>query len=418
MIRFALLATLFLGLLGCNPDEPNPIFEDHSLPIVKISIDENYLWSEDSGLFAQGNGPTPNYLQDWEFPSEVQYFVDGKLQFSDKVGFRIKGKRSRHKPNKSLGLYWRAEYGNSKLKYPLFPENEVNEYKRLKLYNGGSHGADLLIRTPIITRLLIGKTTLDFSHTFPVVVYINNQYWGLYNANEMMTPHHFQYLYGDDNDSVNILLSDPFNPVIDDGIKSPWMNEVIFKFVDEDLSDDSQFEAIAEVIDIPSLIDYFVIETYAHNRDWPIFNMKWWSGNLSNKWRYIIYDLDTSFELPYAEELWIGIHFNNSKHTNPELSNGFILLDKLMENQGFQVQFFDRYLYFIDEVFTPERIEQVIDEQVFLIDREYSNHAARWDKQSESDWLQRIDELKSFNAIRREWIRPQIELWLEEAKGE
>ena len=42
----------------------------HSLPVIKITIDEKYLWSEDSGLFVVGNngaeyaGQIANYYQD------------------------------------------------------------------------------------------------------------------------------------------------------------------------------------------------------------------------------------------------------------------------------------------------------------------------------------------------------------------
>jgi|TARA_B110000093_G_scaffold59445_1_gene64319 hypothetical protein len=127
-ILIAFLAFTFLQLSSCNSDAKEiatPIFltlSDHSLPVVRITIDEKYLWSEDSGLFVVGNngaeyaGQIANYYQDWEFPSYLSYWKNGEKVFIDTVGFRIKGKGSRAKPNKSIGLYWRDKYGKGKLK--------------------------------------------------------------------------------------------------------------------------------------------------------------------------------------------------------------------------------------------------------------------------------------------------------------
>jgi hypothetical protein len=51
------------------------------------------------------------------------------LIFRHDVGFRIKGNRSREKLNKSIGLYWRENYGKDKLKYKIFPDLDVSTFK-------------------------------------------------------------------------------------------------------------------------------------------------------------------------------------------------------------------------------------------------------------------------------------------------
>ena len=73
----------------------------HSLPVIKITIDEKYLWSEDSGLFVV------DHPVQWEFPSQVIYIEEGDTIFDNALGLRLKGNSSINLPNRSMGLYWR-----------------------------------------------------------------------------------------------------------------------------------------------------------------------------------------------------------------------------------------------------------------------------------------------------------------------
>jgi hypothetical protein len=122
-----LITIFFLGstiLLSSCEKENTIIRYDHKLPIVEIDIDEKYLWSPDSGLYVIGNNGVStecassfpaNYNMKWEFPALVKYTPAGEdlPAFEEQVGFRIKGNCSREKAMKSIGLYWRSEYGNS-----------------------------------------------------------------------------------------------------------------------------------------------------------------------------------------------------------------------------------------------------------------------------------------------------------------
>lgn len=132
-IRFIILMLLGIIILFSSCEEESSVISnEHNLPVVEIDIDEKYLWSPDSGLYVIGNNgiakgcsnPFPaNYNQKWEFPAVIRYIPTGEDSpaFEEHVGFRIKGKCSRQKAMKSIGLYWRNEYGNGSLQYPLFP---------------------------------------------------------------------------------------------------------------------------------------------------------------------------------------------------------------------------------------------------------------------------------------------------------
>ena len=108
-VLIALLAFTFLQLSSCNSDDKEIEIPDtgnnHVLPIVKITIDEKYLWSEDSGLFVVDHPVL------WEFPSQVMYIEEGDTIFDNALGLRLKGNYSINLPNRSMGLYWRKKYG-------------------------------------------------------------------------------------------------------------------------------------------------------------------------------------------------------------------------------------------------------------------------------------------------------------------
>ena len=84
---------LFLIIFISCEDESIVLIEDTgTLPIVCISIDEQHLWSPDSGLYLIGSngkemcGLIANYNQKWEFPASIKLIEHGEQLFDEKVG--------------------------------------------------------------------------------------------------------------------------------------------------------------------------------------------------------------------------------------------------------------------------------------------------------------------------------------------
>ena len=106
-----------------------------TLPKLEITINEHYLWSADSGLYVVGDN-SPNWAQSWEHPGKIKLIEKNNTVFEEDVGIRIKIDRGW--AMKSFGFYFRNEYGNSQLEYPVFPEAGLNSYKRLLARNSGN----------------------------------------------------------------------------------------------------------------------------------------------------------------------------------------------------------------------------------------------------------------------------------------
>lgn len=428
--HFLFLFLPFLIIISFGSCEDNYDFDqkDHNLAVFDLTIKEKYLWSTDSGLYIVGsNGiametckTIANYNRKWEFPAVIKFREEHQLGFTDSVGFRIKGKCSRSNSMKSIGLYWREEYGNSSREYDFFPGSGILQFKRLILRNSGNDFGRTHLKDAAISQVIKDYANVDYQDYRPVVVYLNDEYWGIHNLRESITPHHFEYHYGVNNNFVDILEGSYLDPEVDDGSREEFLTEVIGFIQNYDLSINENYNYIASRIDVPSFIDLHIIQTYIYNRDWPLNNTKWWREKFSpnySKWRWILFDTDFSFELDNINKVWIGDLYNNVYHPDidyPIKAEGFFLLNELLKNAQFKEQFLNRYQFFLETVFDPDRVSAIINKLRDNIKEEYQNHQNKWNTMPYNSWLDAVDDLKSFNRKRNAKMTKIIENLLNE----
>jgi len=418
MVRFYFISILiFINFISCDSlDEVYP--SQLELPIINLTIDEYYLFSPDSGLFVIGDngitnwtGFTANYFTKWEHPAKVSFHFGNDFVSNDPIGFRVKANSGRLRPNKTLGLYWREEYGNKRLEemYSIFPGNRIGRYKRLKLDAGFEISHNIIVES-----IVKDMVDIEVASMRPVNLYINEDYWGLYNLRETISPHHFEYHYGVSDDSVNILQRSPASPGVDDGTRENWIKDVYSLSKRLDFRKDESLQTIGNYLDLSSTIDYFAVQTYIYNWDWPLNNMKWWNDPSSEhhkKWRFIFSDIDKSFNLEYTQHLWLGNFYVHNKPPRVDYEPGFVIFDKLMENKSFRILFFKRYLEIIDEIFAQERVERIVNNQISQLKNDYKFHYKKWGEVNPIKWELKLREIATFNKERQEWLRPKIQNW-------
>lgn len=419
-LKFILLFFCTIILISCE-EEDALIRYDHKLPVVEIEIDDYYLWSPDSGLYVIGsNGISTicnsnflaNYNQKWEFPALMRYIPQGEdlPVFEEQVGFRIKGRCSRGKAMKSIGLYWRNEYGNSKLEYPLFPGAGTDHFKRLLLRNSGNDFGLTQLKDAAVIEIFKDYARVDYQAYRPSILYLNGEYWGIHNIREMITPHHFRFNYHVDDNMVDLLEGSPMDPEVDDGSSEAFLQEVIEYIKNNDLADMQNYEVISDRIDIGNFIDYIIIETYVGNRDWPVTNSRWWRENRANgqfnKWRWIAYDHDVAFNSKYVKYVWIGDLYGEAYKS--EKNAGFFIFNNLILNEVFKQEFLSRYLFFIETVFDPDRVERIVMEMKEDLQEEYPKHQKKWHSLSKWQWESSIEEIISVNRKRNEILKEII----------
>ncbi|MFZ9045057.1 MAG: CotH kinase family protein [Cyclobacteriaceae bacterium] len=384
---------------------------------MQFETDEYYLYSPDSGLFVIGQSGVKDWKNDsgnfysrWEHPAYVQLMVDDELSIDDPVGFRIKASSGRDRPNKTLGLYWRESYGQKRVDETfLFEEYPLDRFKRIKLDAGAT-----IFRNMVVEAIARNQLAFEVAQMRPIHLFINDNYWGLYNMEETISPHHFDYKYGVDDDLVNILWWDSEAPLIDDGTSEYWNNEVLSRINNLDFNLDASVDELALYVDLQSLIDYFIFETYIFNWDWPVNNMKWWNApdnSAYKKWKFILNDTDFACYPKNVEKLWLGSFYRNSDNVRLEYASGFIVFDALMQNERFRNRFFSRYL---EVTFEPNRVQQIIEDYIAMLEGEYRLHYLKWGGMNFNEVVEDLRDIGEFNEKRAKWIRPLILQWYNE----
>ncbi len=177
------------GLLPSEIVTHTYIFDaDFDIATLSVVTDPPNLWDPDFGIYKNYN----ERGDEWERPASIEFYEsDNSLEFSCDVGLRIHGGVTRVFPKKSLRYYFRSEYGQSTLNYRLFPNKNLNKFKRFvssaSFQDSPSHSSydtGTLMRDPLAHALgRIYHKDLSLG-TRPVALFLNGEPWGIYNAME------------------------------------------------------------------------------------------------------------------------------------------------------------------------------------------------------------------------------------------
>lgn len=279
-----------------------------------------------------GGGVDANYtMRGDEAEREVyleMFDADGGKIFSQNGGVRVTGKLSRLNNHKSLRLYARREYDteNNKFRYDFF-ENLTSEsdrtmgqeYKRLVLKNSGQDYGYAFMRTELVGRLADQAGFSDVQHVTPVCVYINGEYYGSYWLSNHYDESYFANRYGEYDGEFVVLECDDKNMTTSETStdlevsETAEYNEKYNYFSSLDLTVDANYEALQEYWDVENYLQYFAIENYVGNFDWPGNNVKTYryipgengytqESVFDGRYRMLMYDVDYGFGLLFYHE--------------------------------------------------------------------------------------------------------------------
>ena len=141
--------------------------------------------------------------KEWEREGTITYFDENHVtQFTQNVGLRIAGASTRGTPQKSFKLYGRSVY-DAQVTFPYeFFDNTT--YSSIKLRNGGSNNAGMKMLDAFVESLVEDRA-VAIQRAKPVVLFLNGEYWGLYNIRERYTSEYVQNYYGVNKDNVWIV---------------------------------------------------------------------------------------------------------------------------------------------------------------------------------------------------------------------
>lgn len=338
---------------------------DHDLPIVALS-------TEPANLFGYA-GIYENPFQVIEQPVHVEFYETDGLALSFDAGFEIFGGTSQKDPQKSFAIHLRKEYGTEEINYPLFEDNQVTTFSHFLLRTSGQDSYMTKIRDAFVHQAVKDVIDIDVMDSRPCVVYINGEYWGLYNLREKVNEDYLATHYGVDPDQVDILVWNGFAMA---GSNQAYLALVNF-VATHDMRIPENYAYVASQIDIDNLIDYLIVESYFGNTD--SGNIKFWRDQNGGQWRWVLYDMDWAlFPGTYS---WNNI----AQIFNPDGMGVADWIDttlhvNLMKNEQFREEFIKRYALYTNTYFSPERLLPIYDAMIAEIASEMPRQLERWPK--------------------------------------
>ncbi|MFO1498269.1 MAG: lamin tail domain-containing protein [Verrucomicrobiota bacterium] len=116
-----------------NPRYSATIKQDlQTIPSVSMVLDLNDLFSSSRGIYANPGQDGIN----WERPGSIELiYPDGRQGFQVNAGVRIRGgySRSTGNPKHAFRLFFREEYGDAKLRFPLFGDAGTDTFDSIDL---------------------------------------------------------------------------------------------------------------------------------------------------------------------------------------------------------------------------------------------------------------------------------------------
>jgi hypothetical protein len=380
--------------------ETNTYFidETHTVKVISIVGDE---------LPALLNGTYSSPVGSFEYFNEKNEKVD------EAVGdYNKHGNDSWAYAQRGIDYICRDEYGyDSDIDDEIFAVSDRSEFQRLILkaaandnypfQNGSAHIRDAYVHT--LSQL--ANLEMDERSYEPCVVYLNGEYWGVYELREKVDdPDFTEYYY--DQDKYDIDFIKTWGGTWQEyGSWDDWYDVKDF-IENNDMADSDNYKYVTDRFELLSLIDYIILHSYNVSSDWLNWNTAWWRGRNPNggatKWRYALWDEDATYghyinysgipdQSPFADPC-------NPEEINPDnvdFEGHVAAFKKLFDNPEFLSLYINRYADLNNTYFSCDYAIALLDSLIGNIAPEMGRHIDKWGG-TENEWKENIEEMKQF----------------------
>ena len=431
-----------------------------AIPTWSITTDLDNLFDADTGIYA-------NAVEDgieWERPASLEQLnPDGTEGFQVNAGIRIRGGVTRNPSfeKHALKFFFRSEYGDSSLEYDVFSGDPTatTSFEKIDLRTtrpSNSYIIDELSRHNQAA-LGVSATRSTWRH-----LYINGQYWGLYQPQERADANFGASYFGgvaDDYDVIKpertlALINEATDGNLDayqdlhaqalaraaDGVTPAFVDNAAYmraQGLNPDGSDNPNYETL---LDVDNLTAFMLVILHSGNDDGPInlgrfpysdpisvarlnnyFALRSRTGD--EGFRFYVHDNERTFRTNGANVDRNG-PFNHPNFEDPSsiYFNPQWLHQQLMANADYRIAFADKVqAAFADggplstAVFSAR-----IDASSAFIDQAIIAESARWGSTNflREDWLSAVSSLKNIALARESLVIGQFQNTTLELKDE
>ncbi|MGJ8696168.1 MAG: LamG-like jellyroll fold domain-containing protein [Verrucomicrobiaceae bacterium] len=443
-----------------------------SIPTWSIVTDQGNLTDPATGIYVRpGNRGIA-----WERPASLEMILppgyvspDGLTTgFQSDLGIRIRGgaSRSTSNPKHAFRMFFRRDYGNRSLNFPLFGPSGTDQFGGIDIrtaqnyswsfkspgnVNGNNDNSN---KNTFMREVFARDTQRDLGETHTrsryIHLYLNGVYWGLFMTQERAEAEFAeQYLGGNDNDYDTIKSagsSAGYSTEATDGNNADWMAgyNLAINVSKASGTNNSDYFAIQGFnssgipdplvpthIDVENLIKYIMVVFYNGSFDAPLSTFIGASNNwfaVRNRetddrgWSFFAHDMEHSLG-SYATSrqdrtgpFWFG---STADQEGFDKSNPQYIHQYLANNLEYRMKFADiiHREFFNDGVYTNQAVLARFGEREATVDQVIDAEAARWgDSKSSSnpldrtEWAAAVNQLKNWTTDRNLEVLAQLKI--------
>lgn len=264
-----------------------------AVPTMSLVMDVDDLLDPEIGIYTNAR----SHGQEWERPASLELIQpDGSAGFQVNAGVRIRGgfSRSGNNPKHAFRLFFRGEYGDAELDFPLFGDEGTDKFQKMDLrttqnYSWAFGGDDRnTFLRDIFSRDVQGQMGQEYTRGRYYHLYINGQYWGLFQTEERPEANFGASYFGGSAEDYDVVKSagssGGYANEATDGTLDAYQRLADYFYQTNGLSDrnlDDYFKAqgmnpdgtpnpeYERLLDVDNLIDYMVITYYTSDADGP-----------------------------------------------------------------------------------------------------------------------------------------------------
>ena len=403
-----------------------------AIPSISITTDLANLFDPEIGIYvnAWDDG------RDWERPCSMELIHPDKTEgFQVNAGLRIRGgfSRSDQNPKHAFRLFFRQQYGDSNLNYPLFGDEGIDSFDKIDLrtdqnyswsfrgQGGMDNGSKNTMVREVFSRDTQGQMGQPYTRSRHYHLYINGQYWGIYQTQERPESRYGQDYLGGDSTEYDVMKVEagPYSINPTDGndaaYKRLWLAAI------EGFESDEAYYGIQglnpdgspnpdreKLLDVDNLIDYMAIIYYTGNYDSPLSNFlgnnrpnnyyAMFNRQTPDGWKFFCHDAEHSLFLGWDRTgPWDDPDLRKFKYFNPQW-----LHQQLCVHPEYRMRFADRIhtYFFNDGLLTPDKAMQRLKARADLLETAIIGESARWGdskvtkpRTKDDDWLPELNRL-------------------------
>ncbi len=280
-----------------------------SLSSISITTDLANLFDPTTGIYVNAS----NRGISWERLANVELINPDGSGFEVNAGLRIRGGYSRNdfNPKHAFRFYFRSDYGDGKLEYPLFGDEGAGEFDVLDLrteqnysWSSGGDTQNTFVRE-VFGRDTQGDMGDEYTRSRYHHLYINGIYWGVFMTQERVEEFYSETYFGGDQDDYDIVksgLGDVGGTEISEGNDVAWRqlfdygqalaanpvaNANVYWTMQGLNPDGTRNPSLPVLLDAEQLADYMLIIFYTGGYDTGL--SRFLGDNAGNNW-FGIYD--------------------------------------------------------------------------------------------------------------------------------